>query len=470
VTIAYIALFGWFLVTLGLFLMLRPPTAAALSLVGASMFLPSAVSLNPPILPVLAKEEFASIALALAVSLFARPALRRARLGRGPELLLGVGFVGGILGVMSNSDPLRVGPVLVPGTFASEAVADVLELAIRWGVPFCVGRALFRRARDVRVLFSVLALAGLVYSLPILLELWISPQLHRMVYGYHQHAFLQTMRGGGYRPMVFMAHGLALSLFVVMCMASASALARMRQRAFGLPAAAIAGYLALILVVCKSTGSLVYGIFLGPLVLLASPRLQVRAACVLAVLILSYPLLRAYDVVPGERGVALAGDVAGAQRAATLAARRETATAMLERIAERPWLGWVSAGRSGIRDPETGELETVYDGVWVILLAERGIAGFVAVFGLLLFPLLAAARGMSRIRSASDRVVVGALSLMVAVRVFDLLPNSTVEGYLTLLSGALAGVVPGILREQQRERARRRRPEPRGAPIASPPA
>ena len=45
--------------------------------------------------------------------------------------------------------------------------------------------------------------------------------------------------------------------------------------------------------------------------------------------------------------------------------------------------------------------------------------------------------------------LLGALSLMVAVTTFDLLPNSTIDNYLILLSGALAGLVSGILKEQR---------------------
>ena len=52
--------------------------------------------------------------------------------------------------------------------------------------------------------------------------------------------------------------------------------------------------------------------------------------------------------------------------------------------------------------------------------------------------------------------MIAGLSLMVAIHAFDLIPNATTEGYLTLLSGALAGAVPGILREQSLRDAQRR--------------
>ena len=38
----------------------------------------------------------------------------------------------------------------------------------------------------------------------------ISPQLHFMTYGFYQHEFTQVVRMGGYRPMVFLQHGIAV--------------------------------------------------------------------------------------------------------------------------------------------------------------------------------------------------------------------------------------------------------------------
>ena len=37
---------------------------------------------------------------------------------------------------------------------------------------------------------------------------------------------------------------------------------------------------------------------------------------------------------------------------------------------------------------------------------------------------------------------------MISISTFYLRPNPTVDNYLTILSGALAGLVPGILKEQ----------------------
>lgn len=60
--------------------------------------------------------------------------------------------------------------------------------------------------------------------------------------------------------------------------------------------------------------------------------------------------------------------------------------------------------------------------------------------------------------------MIAGLSLMVAIHTFDMIPNATTEAYLTLLSGALSGAVPGLLREQANRLARRGEP---GSPPAA---
>ncbi len=44
----------------------------------------------------------------------------------------------------------------------------------------------------------------------------MSPQLHYMVYGFYQHDFAQTIRMGGWRPTVFMEHGLMVGMWMSM--------------------------------------------------------------------------------------------------------------------------------------------------------------------------------------------------------------------------------------------------------------
>src|SRR5204863_66271 len=80
------------------------------------------------------------------------------------------------------------------------------------------------------------AVGGLIYSVLILWEVRMSPQLHATVYGAspRQADFAQAIRWGGYRPIVFMPHGLAVALFICNTVMAAFILARNRGKVFGL--------------------------------------------------------------------------------------------------------------------------------------------------------------------------------------------------------------------------------------------
>ena len=134
---------------------------------------------------------------------------------------------------------------------------------------FCfVGAAFMRHPEDLEDLLVFLAGAGLLYSLFALVELRLSPRIHAWVYGYQQtEDFAQAIRFGGYRPMVFMQHGLELGLWM-----SAACLAGYWLWRAGLwqrlalpealarrPGLTLVG-LAATTVACKSTGAIVLGV------------------------------------------------------------------------------------------------------------------------------------------------------------------------------------------------------------------
>jgi hypothetical protein len=446
--VAYTALAAWFVISLAIYALMRAPMATAVVYIAGNLLLPEGIAIDPPLLPDIGKQEVISLAALIAVTAFARQRMRAARIGTGAELMIAMGVAGIAFTVFNNSDFIRSGRMLISGTNPTDIIPDIIVVIIRWAIPFVIARAVYTRARDGRTLMLVLAIAGLFYSVPVIIELIISPQLHKFVYGYMQHGFLQTLRGSGYRPMVFMPHGLNLTFFLVMAVAAASTLWRTERSKLQASYALLTLYLGVILLLCRSTGSTLYAFIITPLILFTTPRLQIHVASALAILVFSYPVLRQAEVIPFEAALNVAKQYAGERRAKSFQARLYTEETMLERIKERPWFGWASPGRSGVRDAVTGEFKTVYDGYWVILLAKRGIVGFISIFALLLLPIFIAGRAISRIRAPEDRALLGALSLMIAFSTFDLLPNSTVDNYLTIFSGALAGLVPGILKEQ----------------------
>jgi hypothetical protein len=91
----------------------------------------------------------------------------------------------------------------------------ILENSILWGFPYVVGRVYFRDLESFRDLALGIVIGGLIYVPLCLIEIRVSPQLHIWIYGYHQHQFEQSIRFGGFRPTVFMQHGLAVAMWMV---------------------------------------------------------------------------------------------------------------------------------------------------------------------------------------------------------------------------------------------------------------
>lgn len=446
--LAYAALLLSIPAALFAFAMLRPPQAAAWSFLAASMFLPVA-SIDLELLPRFGKEEFTGLACLLGALAFSARKIRAARPGRGPEFLVIVMFIGSIFTFATNRDPLVFGPTLLPGTQPTDLLVPHLWLV--WGVPFLLGRALFRRSEDLRTLLIALVAAALLYTPFILAELRLSPQFHRWVYGYHQHAFIQTMRDSGYRPMVFMGHGLVLSLFVALSLLAAVVLVRIRQPVFRLPAVLVVVVLASVLALCKSVGATLYAALATPVLALLSPRTQVRLAAALAAIVMAYPVLRWVDLVPVDRMLELSESSFGDERTSSLRGRLQNEKQVLDRASERPLFGWSGYARPMIWDPVTGENHTTFDGYWVLTLGEGGLIRYVSVFGLMLFPVWMAARNFGRIPLQRDRLMVAGLSFLVAIRALNMIPNTAIDPWFTLLSGALAGSVEGLTGSRRKQ-------------------
>ena len=139
---------------------------------------------------------------------------------------------------------------------------------------FFIARALFTRGEDIIAMFRTMLVLGIIYSVFCAVELRFSPQMHNWVYGFAQHDFAQTMRGGGYRPMVFMSHGIVLARYMAVAALAGLALWRMNalssKEGWGLLITIAA------LIGCKSTGAIVLFVLFLPLIAFARSSSQSR--------------------------------------------------------------------------------------------------------------------------------------------------------------------------------------------------
>lgn len=434
---AYVMLVAWPAIAAVLFRRLPYERALIWSVLAPYLLLPPNTAFDFPLIPPLDKHAIPALAaFAITVLLLGR----RVPLWQGSataRLLLLLFLLSPAATILSNGTPFAVGPVAVPGLPLTDAVAVVVKQGILL-LPFFLARRFLAGAAAQREILLALVIAGAAYSIPMLLEIRLSPRMNIWVYGFFQHDFLQQVRFGGFRPIVFLQHGLWVAFFALTAAMAAVGLWRAappERRNLWILAS---GWLALILVLCKTVGVLVYAAAVLPVLRFAGRRTQLRLAALMACLVIAYPILRGADLVPVETMLAQA-EAIQQERAESLRFRLETEWAVLERARERPFFGWGGWGRNVPRDPVTGRSDTVMDGHWIIVISVFGWLGYIVEFGLLALPLLLLARRARGRPEAALSPYAGPLALILGINMIDLLPNATLTPLTWLVAGALLG-------------------------------
>ncbi|MDR7124577.1 hypothetical protein [Pseudotabrizicola sp. 4114] len=435
--LAYLMLALWPVASWMLFTKMDPARALIWTVLGAYMLLPPVVALDLPLVPDIDKDAAAGLA-ALAAVLF----LLRERFGIWPESWVGRGLIvlyilSPFATVLTNSDAIWFPGATLPALRIYDSLAVVGNQVIAL-IPFFLARRFLAGDQAMRAILVALMVAGLIYSLPMLVESRLSPQLNLMVYGFFQHDFSQAIRFGGFRPFVFMPHGLWVAFFAMMCFIATVTLFRAGPAPARPRYLMIALYLLVVLLFCRSAGPVVYAILLVPVVMVLSRRMQLLVAGAIVAVVISYPLLRGLHLVPVDEIMRFAMGL-NPERGASLQFRILNEELLLDHAAARPWFGWGLYGRGLLHDPVTGEINVIADGGWIIALGTFGWAGYIAAFGLLALPVALMAREALRQSSAALSPFACAVTLILAVNLFDLLPNDTQIPFTWLMAGAVLG-------------------------------
>ena len=436
--IAYLALAIWPFVTVYLFRRFPVDRALILSLLVGYLFLPEPPALfDLPLIPPMTKHNIPALtAFACCLWMYGMKGalLPQSMVGR---VLLFTYVFSPMLTVMTNPEVVFYGQIGLPSLGLKDAISLPLQQFLQI-LPFLMARQFLASGGAQRDLLKAFMVWGLVYSLLMLIEVRLSPQLNMWIYGYYQHLFAQAIREDGFRPVVFLYHGLWVAFF---CMTAAvSALALWRQdgaeRKFGYLLAGV--YLGGVLILAKSLGSLIFFCILVPCVMLLGRVTQIKVAILIGALAVAYPILKGSDLIPQDKLLEQVSSI-DSTRADSLQFRFDNENVLLERAYEKPVFGWGSWGRNQILDPVTGEMLTVSDGRWVIVIGVYGWVGFLAEFGLLLLPLILLWREAVYGDGNSVSPYIAPLSLLLAINMFDLLPNASITPLTWLLAGALTG-------------------------------
>lgn len=445
----YLLLGLWIPFCLVAFATMRAPQATLFAFLGGILLLPERRGFDIAGLPALGKLEISSLGALFGCLVFCTRDLTRGRIGAGLESLVLLAIPFGLATVMTNRDPTGGTHYWFPGLRPYDAAGIIFRDFLMLGVPFALGRTLFRTPEAMRMLVRGLVAAALVYSLFVLWEARMSPNLNRLFYGYTQHSFGQTRRFGGWRPMVFMAHGLALSLFICVSMVAAIGAHRAGLRVLRIRAGIAGAFLAVVVVLCRSLGSMVYGAALAPLLLFARPRRIGLVAAGLALIVLTYPVLRATDVFP-TAALLSAADTISEERGASLKTRFDNEDGLLNRARDRILFGWGGFGRSLYTESSSRAL--VPDGYWILRLGEQGAAGLGIFFALMLIPIFQAWRAIPRCPNRQDASMLAALAIVLAIQVIDTIPNGLFNHLPLLVAGAVSGLAVTLPRRTSTHR------------------
>lgn len=431
-----IMLIGWIPLVLGVFAFCRPRTAVLVSLFGAWLFLPmGGYSLVG--LPDYGKITAGSLAALLGVLIFDPNRLRQMRFSAWDLPMLIV-----LLSPLMTS--------ILNGYGLYDGFSIAFNTAMTCGIAYLLGRMYFSDAEGRSDLAMAFFIAGLIYVPLCLYEIRLSPQLHQQVYGFAQHQFVQTYRMGGWRPMVFMQHGLAVGLF----MAAAAMvgtwlwLTKHRQTLAGVPMGVWVMILLATAVLCKSAFALLILIFALVAMLAVRATRSMVPVLLMALLPSIYMAGRITGLIDGQTVLAMVEPAAG-DRIGSLGVRIQSEEILLPLALRKPWWG---AGRwNSLVEDSRGErtdevdygVKVVPDSLWMITVTSRGLIGLSALTLVFLVPVLALFRKQAN-EAGATRVSLDpavALALVVIMHMTDNLLNAMISPVFWLIASALTGML-----------------------------
>src|SRR5687767_11222231 len=180
---ATLVVLGWIPFGILLFAMLRPRTAVLTAYLGAWLFLPLKAGLVIRILPDIDKVTAASLSVWLGVMLFDPQRLFTFRF-KWYDIPMAWYCITPFMSSMAN------------GLGYWDGMSVVLDQLVIFGIPYYIGRVYFNDWEGFRTLAVAIFVGGVIYIPFCLFEIRMSPQLHRLTYGYHQHDIAQTYRMG----------------------------------------------------------------------------------------------------------------------------------------------------------------------------------------------------------------------------------------------------------------------------------
>jgi len=438
--IAYIALSCWPIFSIVLYKKMDTVSATFWCIFGGYLILPAGMAIDPPLLPPLNQETIPPISALIGclvikklnISIIPKQGIEKI-------LVLTIVLIP-LITFLTNTEPYFNGAVWIAGLEFRDMISSVLQSYL--GIlSFILGMQIIKSHEDQTKLFKLITIALLAYSILILFEIRMSPQLHTWLYGYFPHEWGQQKRMGGFRAVVFVGHGLLVSLLLAIALACGTALWKNKEKVVRFSTPIILIYLLLVLILSKSLGALIIGLFLILMLSTLAPIAQQKTTYKILLLFLIYPVLSIFDLIPKELLVGFFNSI-DPDRAQSLAYRFYHEGRVIEHALDKPIFGWGGWGRNRLED-------SVIDGFWILVMGKSGLVGLFSLFGLFSLGVYRALQASNKINNMPVRRILIAHALIGACILLDQVLNHTLYTALMFFMGALLGRANTILKQQR---------------------
>jgi len=415
-----LALYIWLPISIYLFFKYPAQRAAMLGFIGAWMFLPQGyISISP--LPDYDRMAAACYGIFVGAMIFDAPRLTTFR----PSWI---------------DIPIILFCLSLPVTQVANGISPIsptFNQIVVWGAPYFVGRLYFNNLDGLRKLAIGIVIGGLIYIPFCLVEGVMGPLLHEKVYGYNAFDdWSQARRFGGWRPVVFMNHGLMTAMWMLTATLTGLWLWKTKviKKIKGKPFKPLVFFLLLVFINCRSTGAWVLLLF-GWLVLVACSFLKTN-----------FPMLLLVAIAIFYLSVAVTGSATAEQltdplraifpedRIASVYFRLINEEILGEHARNKMLLGWGASGGNRVGDAVT-------DSLWIIVFGVQGVVGIITWAAALLLPVI---RFCARYPASSWKhpKVAPAAVLAVCLNLYfiDCLLNAMINPVFTLVAGGLSGL------------------------------
>ncbi|MEG4224996.1 O-antigen ligase domain-containing protein [Microcoleus sp. N9_B2] len=422
------AMFGFIPVVFYLFVRFPAQRAVIISFVAAWLFLPQA-SYPIPSLPPYTKISAACYGILLGTLIYDTVRL--------------TSFKPGWLDVPMVIYCLC--PIFSQVSNGGSPISPTINQIVTWGLPYFLGRLYVGSLDGLRQLAIGIFAGGLAYIPFTLVEGIRGPILHQMIYGVNAFDdWGQARRMGGWRPVVFMQHGLMVGLWMMTAALIAVWLWQTGtlKKFMGRNIKTLAIILTIAFFLCRSTGA--YSLFVFALIVLFSAK-WFRTSLPL-LFIIGYIVFYLYIAASGQFSskdvIEFINQVFGEERAGSLKFRFDNEEILGEKARQRFMFGWGDSGGNRVYN-EYGDDISVTDSLWIIAFGINGAVGLVSLFSSLLLPVIVFSVFKYPARTWTNPKVAPAAVLGIALTmyVFDCVLNAMTNPIFALIAGGISGLV-----------------------------